>query len=107
MVEDEKTLLQQIRDKEKEISKKIDAVRLETEETIATTRREAEKIVLDAEESGKSAAEELYSRENAKSRALVEEMKKKALTEVEAAKIHGERGLNSAVDIIVRYVTMS
>ena len=103
---DEKTLLQQIRDKEQQVSTKIDAVKQESEAVVAVAKGEAEKIIRDAEESGKSAAEELYRVEKTKFQAEVEEMKKNAAAGVEATKIHGEKNLNSAVEKIVSYVTM-
>jgi V/A-type H+-transporting ATPase subunit G/H len=103
---DEKTLLQQIRDKEEQVSKKINVIKQETETAIATARGEAEKIIRDAEESGKSAAGELYRKEKEKFQIQVEDLKKEAAAKAEAAKTHGEKNLNSAVETIVNYVTM-
>jgi V/A-type H+/Na+-transporting ATPase subunit G/H len=103
---DDKTLLQQIRDKEQQVSKNIEAVKKETEAVIATAKSDAEKIIREAEASGKSAADELYLTEKIKIQVQVEEMKKKASSEVEKAKTLGEKNLNAAVETIVNRVTM-
>ena len=103
---DEKTLLQQIRDKELEVNKKLEAVRQETEGIIATAKTEADKIIREGEQSGKVAADELYRIEKEKIEVRINEMKKTAAAEAVAAQAQGERALNAAIEKIVTNVTM-
>ena len=58
-MEDEKTLLQQIREKEQEFTRKIDMVRAETEAAVAAARSDAEDLLCTADSAGKTAAEQL------------------------------------------------
>lgn len=104
---DEKTLLQQIRDKEQQVSRMIETVKEETDTVITAAKSEAERIIQDAEKSGRSAAEELLRVENTNSQKQAEEVKKTFAAEVESAKTSGEKNLNSAADTIVNYVTLS
>ncbi len=48
-MEDERTLLQQIRDKEQEFSKKVDTVKKETDAQIAAAKAQRDSTLLDAE----------------------------------------------------------
>jgi vacuolar-type H+-ATPase subunit H len=105
-MEEEKTLLQQIRDKEQEFSKKIETVKQETDVQIAAARTEQEGTIRDAERSGKIAAEEFYSREKHKTETEIGQMKKASAIETEAARVKGEKNLQPAVEKIVGYVTM-
>ena len=105
-MEEEKTLLQQIRDKEQEFSKKIETVKQETDAQIAAARTEQEGTIRDVERSGKTAAEEFYNREKHKTETEIGQMKKMAALETEAARVKGERNLQPAVEKIVGYVTM-
>ena len=57
-MEDEKTLLQQIREMEQEFTKKIEIVRAETEAAVAAARSEAEDMLCTADSAGKTAAEQ-------------------------------------------------
>ena len=59
----EKTLLQQIRDKEQELAQKVDAVRVEAEASVAAARVEAEDLLCTADTTGKKTAEEVYWKE--------------------------------------------
>ena len=102
---EEKTLLQQIRDKEQQVSKKIDAVKIETENVVAIAKRDAEKVIADAQASGKEAADDLYTRKKTAFVAETEEMKKKAVLQGEAIKATAEKNIGSAVDLIVSRVT--
>lgn len=105
-MEEEKTLLQQIRDKEQEFSQKVEIVKEETDAQIAAVRAEREKTLLDAERTGKNAAEELFRKEKQKTETEIEQMKKAAAAEREAATVNGERNLRSATEKIVSYVIM-
>ncbi|MDD1696188.1 MAG: hypothetical protein LUQ54_04745 [Methanoregula sp.] len=105
-MEGEKTLLQQIRDKEQEFSKKVNIVKQETDEQIAAARSRREAVLIDAERTGKMNAEELIRREKQKTDSEIERMKKTAAAETEAARVKGERNLLLASDKIVSYVIM-
>jgi F0F1-type ATP synthase membrane subunit b/b' len=104
-MEDEKTLLQQIRDKEQEFSTKIGR-KQETEAQITAARSERDATIRDAGRSGKTAAEDLYRKEKQKTESEIERMKKAAAIETEAARLKGESNLQPAVEKIVGYVTM-
>lgn len=103
-MEEQKTLLQQIRDKEQDYAKKIELVKQETESDIAAVRADREKALLDAEITGKKAAEELYHRETQKTEAEIERIKNSAANETEYARTKGENNLPLAVEKIVGYV---
>ena len=105
-MDSEKTLLQQIRDKEQEQSKMIEAVRAETDTEIAAARHLADGVVKDAERSGKLAADEFLKKEKEKTDAEIERMKKATDAAVERARIKGEANLQPTVEKIVNYVTM-
>jgi hypothetical protein len=105
-MEEERTLLQQIRDKEQEFSKKIDSVRQETDAQIAAAKAQRESMLLAAERTGKSTAEELVRVEKQKIDADIGQMKKAATAETENTRVKGERNIPSAVKKIVSYVIM-
>jgi vacuolar-type H+-ATPase subunit H len=103
---EEKTLLQQIRDKEQEFSKKIETVKLETDAQIAAAGSERETVIREAVTSGKNSAEELYRREQRTTELEIDRMKKEAESETETTNVKGKRNLHPAVDKIIGYVTM-
>jgi hypothetical protein len=103
-MEAEKTLLQQIRDKEQEFSKKLETVKQETDAQIATEKARRDKALFEAERTGKIAAEELLQKEQKKTDLEIEQMKKAAVAETDAARVKGEKNLPLATDKIVRYV---
>jgi vacuolar-type H+-ATPase subunit H len=105
-MEEERTLLQQIRDKEQEFSKKIETVKQETDAQIAAARTEQERTIRDAERSGKIAADESYRKDREKTESEIGKMKKASVIETEAARVTGEKNLPPAVEKIVGYVTM-
>jgi hypothetical protein len=105
-MEEEKTLLQQIRDKEQEFSKKIETIKQETDAQIAAARSEREATIIDARRSGKIAADDLYRKEKQNTESEIERMKKAATIETEVARIKGEKNRTQAVEKIVGYVIM-
>jgi hypothetical protein len=105
-MEAEKTLLQQIRDKEQEFSKKLETVKQETDAQIATEKAKRDNSLHEAERTGKIAAEELLRKEQQKTDIEIEQMKKAAAAQTETAKLLGERNLPLATDKIVSYVIM-
>jgi hypothetical protein len=105
-MEAEKTLLQQIRDKEQEFSKKLETVKQETDAQIATEKARRDKALLEAERTGKIAAEELLHKEQKKTDLEIERMKKAAVADTDVARVKGEKNLPQATDKIVSYVIM-
>ena len=102
----EKTLLQQIREKEQDVAKKIEDVKGETDASIAAAKTEAENLLCTASAEGKTAAEELYWREKGRTETRIEELKRDAGREAEAATERGNKQIPAAAAAIVRYVTM-
>jgi len=102
----EKTLLQQIREKEQDVAKKIEGVRAGTEASVTAARTEAENLLCTADAEGKKVAEELYWREKGKTEAWIEQVRQDAVREAEAAAEKGKKNISRAADAIVRCVTM-
>ncbi len=105
-MEAEKTLLQQIRDKEQEFSKRLETVKKETDVQIATEKTKRDKALSEADRTGKIAAEELLRKEQQKIDIEIERMKKAAAAETDAARVKGEKNLPLATEKIVSYVIM-
>jgi vacuolar-type H+-ATPase subunit H len=102
----EKTLLQQIRDKEQEFSGKVDAARAEAEAMVAAARTEAEDLICTADKAGKMSAEQVYWNVRGKTNIEIEALNKAAELDQETASVRGEKNLPHAAEQIVRYVTM-
>ncbi|MFA5268390.1 MAG: V-type ATPase subunit subunit G family protein [Methanoregula sp.] len=105
MEETEKTLLQQIREKEQEYSKKLGVIKQETDAAIASAQAEAESLLCTADGAGKKEAEQIYWQEKAKIEAGIEALRHGAAAERESAAARGERNLHRAVEAITGYVT--
>jgi hypothetical protein len=106
MEEPEKTLLQQIRDKEREYSKKNEIIKKESDTAIASAQSEAESLLCTADSAGKIEAEQLYWQEKGKIETEIEGLRRVAAGEREMAAARGEKNLPRAVEIITGYVTM-
>jgi len=104
-MDSEKTLLQQIRDKEQELSQKVDAARTEAEAAVAAARAEAEDLLCTADKLGKTTAEQVYWKARGRTEIEIEDLKKAAELERETAHVQGERNIPAAAERIVRYVT--
>jgi len=102
----EKTLLQQIREKEQDVAKKIEDVRAGTEASIAAAKNEAENLLCTADAKGKRDAEEIYWREKGIAGARIEQLRQEAAREAEAIAERGKKNISAAADAIVRSVTM-
>jgi vacuolar-type H+-ATPase subunit H len=105
-METEKTLLQQIREKEQDVAKKIETVRTASEASVSAAKTDAENLLCTANSEGKTAAEELYWREKGRTEARIEQLRQDAGRETEAAAESGKKNIPGAADAIVRYVTM-
>ena len=106
MNDTEKTLLQQIREKEQEYAKKIEIVKKEADSAIASAQSEAESLLCTADGAGKKEAEQLYWQEKGKIEAEIDELKRGAAAAREMAVKRGEKNLPRAVGTIAAYVTM-
>jgi vacuolar-type H+-ATPase subunit H len=105
-MEPEKTLLQQIREKEQEYAQKIEDVKKETGLAIEAAKSDAEALLCTVDSSGKIEAEQIYWEGKGKIEAEIEELKRSAVAERESAAVKGERNQSRAVDAIAGYVTM-
>ncbi|MEN6395928.1 MAG: V-type ATPase subunit subunit G family protein [Methanoregula sp.] len=106
MTDTEKTLLQQIRDKEHEFARQIDTTRSEADVMIAAARTDAEDLLCTAEKAGKTSAEQVYWNEKGRIESEIETLKKAAEQEREGASRKEEHNLPKAADRIFSYVTM-
>jgi vacuolar-type H+-ATPase subunit H len=96
----EKTLLQKIREKELEISVKIESVRRDTEQIILNARREAAEIIAKGEEEGKRAAEEYYRLEKERIDREIEEIRRSGSENEKVTRERGEQNIPRAIEII-------
>lgn len=102
---EERSLLQQIREKEMMISIKIDETRRESEEILLNARKEASEIIETSEREGKKAAQEYYEREMEKLKKEIEQLKDQSNQKALLVRAEGERNLPSAIDKIAKVVT--
>jgi len=106
MGEPEKTLLQQIREKEQEYAKKNEIIKKETDAAIASAQNEAESLLCTAESAGKTEAEQRYWQEKGKIETEIGGIKHQAAAERDMAATRGGKNLARAVETITGYVTM-
>ena len=103
---EEKSLLQQIREKELMISIKIDETRREADEVIISAKKEASEIIETSEREGKKAAQEYFEKEmerlKKESEQLIDQSNQQALS----VRTEGERNLPSAIDKIAKVVSL-
>lgn len=103
---EEKSLLQQIREKELMISIKIDETRREAEEIIISARKEASEMIETSEREGKKTAQEYYEKEMEKLRKEIEQLRNQTNQQALLVRAEGERNLPSAIDKIAKVVSM-
>ena len=104
-MEPEKTVLQQIREKEQDYAQKLEGIRAETDASVAEARKRAADIVSTADSAGKAEAEQLYREEKGRADVEIEQLKKQAVLDREKAASRGEKNLSRAVQKITVYVT--
>jgi vacuolar-type H+-ATPase subunit H len=102
----EKTLLQQIREKELMLNIKIEDTLRETEEIILTARKEASEMIEKFERDGKAAAQEYYEKEIEKMKKEIEQVRIQANQQAMSVKEQGERNLPLATEKIVKRISM-
>jgi vacuolar-type H+-ATPase subunit H len=101
----EKSLLQQIREKELMLSIKIDETRREAEEITLSARKEALEMIENSEREGKKAAQEYYDREMENLKKEIEQLKSHSIQQAMSVRVDGERNLPLAIDKIVKVVS--
>jgi vacuolar-type H+-ATPase subunit H len=104
-VAEEKSLLQQIREKEMMISIKIDETRRDGEEVILSARKEAAEMIENSEREGKKAAQEYFEKEMEKLRKEIEQLRDQSNQQALLVREEGERNLPSAIDKIAKVVS--
>jgi vacuolar-type H+-ATPase subunit H len=105
-MDQEKTLLQQIREKEQEFAGKIEVVKKETDAAVAAAENDAESLLCTADSTGKTGAEQLYWQEKGKIEAEIEKLNREAEASRARAVANGEKNLPRAVESITSFVTM-
>jgi len=105
-VAEEKSFLQQIREKEMMISIKIDETRREGEEIVLKARKEASEMIDTSEKEGKRSAQEYFEKEMEKIRKEIEHLREQNNQQALLVRAEGERNLPSATDKIVKVVTL-
>lgn len=100
----EKSLLQKIREKELEMSVKIDEARSLADQHLSRVKKESLAILKQGEEEGRTAAEDLVKRETERVRGEVHILHAKADEEVQAIRMKGEANLRPAVERIVSLI---
>ena len=101
---DEKTLLQQIREKEQELAVEIERVKTETDAAITAARTEAEDLICTADTAGKTTAEQVYWKARGATADEIADLKREAELARDTSGLQNERNLAPAVERIVRYV---
>jgi len=100
----EKTLLQQIREKELMLSIKIEDTRKEAEEIILKARKDAEDILEKSEKEGKKAAEEYSIKEMERLKQEIGQLIDQGNQLAMKIKAEGERNLPAAIEKIEKIV---
>ena len=102
----EKTLLQQIRDKEQEFAKKIDVARADAEALVKAAKAEADELLCTANETGKKSAEQVYWNVRGKTAIEIDALEKNTELDRLVSLEKGERNSSAAAEKIVDYVTL-
>lgn len=97
----EKSLLTKIREKELEVSVRIDDVRTEGDRMIEQARKEAHSIINSSEAEGKRAADTFLERELKKIQKEAEQIRLEAKGQVESLRKKGENNIPNAVEKII------
>jgi vacuolar-type H+-ATPase subunit H len=105
MDETEKTLLQQIREKEQEFAGKLEVIKKETDAAITAAQNDAESLLCTADAAAKKEAEQVYWQEKGRIEAEIEGLRRGAEAGRDSAAAQGEKNLPRAVETITGYVT--
>lgn len=100
----EKSILAKIREKELEMSVKIDEARNEADRAIEQAKKEASMLISSSEIEGKKASSEFLRKEMEKIQAEADTIGNHATEEVKKVRENGERNIQTAVEKIVAIV---
>jgi vacuolar-type H+-ATPase subunit H len=102
----DKTLLQQIREKELMLNIQIEETRRDAEEIVLKARRYAEAMIEKSEREGAAAAQEYYENEMEVIKKERDQLMTRGNLEAISLKETGERNLQPAIQMIVKTVSM-
>jgi vacuolar-type H+-ATPase subunit H len=102
----DKTLLQQIREKELMLNIKIEDTRRDAQEIILKARNEAEAMIENSEREGTAAAQKYYKNEMEAIKQEIDQLMTRGNLDAVSAKESGERNLQPAIKMIVAIVSM-
>jgi vacuolar-type H+-ATPase subunit H len=102
----DKTLLQQIREKELMLNIKIEDTRRAAEEIIQKARRDADEMIEHSEREGKAAAQQYYENEMEAIKKEIDQVMARGNLEAISIQETGERNLQPAIKMIVETVSM-
>jgi vacuolar-type H+-ATPase subunit H len=105
-MDEEKSILQQIRDKEQELNTEIESVKLQCEEKVSAAMKEAVEIMRTAENSAKTAAEDYYRQEKKTTDAEIDRLKKESAELLASAQEKGRQNFAAAVRKITADITL-
>jgi vacuolar-type H+-ATPase subunit H len=100
----EKSVLQQIREKELMLSIKIDETRREAEEIIRIGRKEAADMIETSHREGTKTAQEYHDNEMEKILQEVQQLKEQGNQQAISIRAKGERNLQPATEKIVKLI---
>jgi vacuolar-type H+-ATPase subunit H len=100
----EKSLLQQIREKELMLNIKIEDTRKEAEDILLKARKDAADMVDRSEKEGKKAAEEYYTKEMERLKQEIDQLKDQGNQRTIKIKAEGEQNLPAAIEKIEKTV---
>jgi len=102
----DKTLLQQIREKELMLNIKIEETRRDAEEILLKATRDAEAMIENSESEGKAAAQKYYENEMEVINKEIDQLTTRGNQEAISIKETGECNLQPAIKKIVKTVSM-
>lgn len=100
----EKSLLTEIRAIEDECSRKLEGAKKHSEETIASAQQEAARKIDRAESTGAEAAREYLETELRNIRTETEKIREAGASELDEARMKGEKNLTDALQKIMKAV---
>lgn len=102
----EKTLLQQIREKELMLNIKIEDTRKEAEEILITAKKQAAEMIEKSEREAKKIAQDYHTEEIDRINREIEQLRELGNREAVTIRQEGERNLRAATEKIVKAVMM-
>jgi vacuolar-type H+-ATPase subunit H len=101
----EKSLIEQIAEKEDELKKKCDIICMEADDIISIARKKAANILENAEKEGKNESDAVYEQHMQALSQDIESIRAEGNREAEDIRARGERNLTRAVSKIISVVT--